>query len=338
MTVKKPSVWLVSLAVVAVASLSHITSAVQPRRNVIVFVADALRHGSVTEQDTPALWARAERGRPLREQPLPVPDVHDGQRLGDRDRTPPRRHRRLQQRDLGGLRDVRHGQLRAVARHAEPFIENDRMLADLDDHFGGNYLGEDTLMASRAPPATTPPPSASLARSRVQDVEALAPVNGGYPPFPAGIVIDDATGTAAGPPLPPTLIKALALEGIPPEAPTRSNGYGATSQFNNGYSGDRTKAGTLIANIVQQQWFADAATRVILPSFARRPTSRSCWSSGRATPTARSTTRATASTRWRPASTDRRRDERSRTRIGTSSRSWRGSTRIRPSRPTPISS
>jgi hypothetical protein len=28
-----------------------------PRRNVLIFVADGLRHGSVNEQDTPALWA-----------------------------------------------------------------------------------------------------------------------------------------------------------------------------------------------------------------------------------------------------------------------------------------
>ena len=27
-----------------------------PRRNILIFVADGLRHGSVNAQDTPALW------------------------------------------------------------------------------------------------------------------------------------------------------------------------------------------------------------------------------------------------------------------------------------------
>jgi predicted AlkP superfamily pyrophosphatase or phosphodiesterase len=38
------------------------TSHPKPNRNVILFVADGLRHGSVNAQDTPTLWNLREQG------------------------------------------------------------------------------------------------------------------------------------------------------------------------------------------------------------------------------------------------------------------------------------
>ena len=271
MTANKPSVWLVSLAVVALGSLPHITSAVQPRRNAIVFVADALRHGAVTEQDAPALWAVRSAGVHFENSHSLFPTfttanasaIATGHHLGDTGD--------YSNVIWAGFATFDTGNFTLSPGTPTPFIESDRVLADLDDHHGGNYLGEDTLLGLARAAGYNTAAVGKLGPIGVQDVEVLAPVNGGYSPFPAGIVIDDATGTAAGPPLPPALIKALGLEGLPPEAPTRSNGYGATSQFNNGFFGDRTKGGTLAPNIVQQQWFADAVTRVILPSFAATP-------------------------------------------------------------------
>src|SRR6476661_5965072 len=54
-------VWLAAAAA-AVALAAGPRAATQPRRNVILFVADGLRHGSVSEHDTPALWTVRTEG------------------------------------------------------------------------------------------------------------------------------------------------------------------------------------------------------------------------------------------------------------------------------------
>ncbi len=82
-------------------------------------------------------------------------------------------------------------------------------------------------------------------------------------------------------PLPPALVRQLLTAGLPPEAPSRSNGYGASSPYNNGFSGNRSTPGTVMPNLVQQQWFVDVATRAVLPWFvsdATRPFALVVWS------------------------------------------------------------
>ena len=68
-------------------------------------------------------------------------------------------------------------------------------------------------------------------------------------------------------PLPPALAQQLFDANFPSEAPARSNGYGPGSPYNNGGAGTRTKAGTLAANVTQQQWFVDITTKFVLPDF-----------------------------------------------------------------------
>ncbi|HUL74358.1 MAG TPA: alkaline phosphatase family protein [Vicinamibacterales bacterium] len=243
----------------------------QPRRNVIIFVADALRHGSVTEQDTPALWSIRSEGVHFENSYSLFPTfttangsaIATGHQLGDTGD--------FSNVIWAGFATFDTGNFNLAPGTPVPFVENDRVLADLDDHLDGNYLGEDTLLSLARAAGYHTAAIGKLGPTAIQDIGLLAPANRGYTPFPAGLVIDDATGSAAGLPLPPALVSQLDLAGIPPEAPTRSNGYGPASQYNNGFYGDRTKAGTLAANVVQQQWFADVATRVLLPSFAATP-------------------------------------------------------------------
>ena len=82
------------------------------------------------------------------------------------------------------------------------------------------------------------------------------------------VIVDDATGTVSGLPLPVELRKRILDAGLPDEAPLRTNGHAESSQYNNGFAGDAAKPGTLEANVVQQSWFANVATRVLLPQFA----------------------------------------------------------------------
>jgi hypothetical protein len=65
-----------------------------------------------------------------------------------------------------------------------------------------------------------------------------------FPSPPATIVVDDSPGTPIGVPLAPRLLAQLQKEELSLEAPARTNGYGATSPYNNGYSGDVGKAGS----------------------------------------------------------------------------------------------
>jgi arylsulfatase A-like enzyme len=68
--------------------------------------------------------------------------------------------------------------------------------------------------------------------------------------------------------LPYDIVESLQKSRLPLEAPLRSNGFGDSSPWSNGFSGDAQTAGTLAANSVQEQWFADVSTQVLLPKFA----------------------------------------------------------------------
>jgi hypothetical protein len=50
-----------------------------------------------------------------------------------------------------------------------PFLENDRVLANIDEHFGGNYLHEETLLGYAATHGFNTAPSASSGPTLIQD-------------------------------------------------------------------------------------------------------------------------------------------------------------------------
>ncbi len=270
MVAKKPSVWLLSL-VVSFGSLLHLSGAIQPRRNVIIFVSDAMRHGSVNAQDAPTLLKVRTEGVHFANSHSLFPTfttanasaIATGHAFGDTG-------------DYSnvfwvGFATFDTGSFDLSAGTPVPFVENDRVLSDMAGHFNGNYLGEQTLIAAARAQGYNTAAVGKLGPTGIQDIDTLAPVNGGFNPFPEGIIVDDATGSSAGPPLPAALVQRLRREGVPPESPSRSNGYGATSAYNNGYTGDRSRPGTLLANTGQQQWMADVVTRAILPMFADTP-------------------------------------------------------------------
>jgi arylsulfatase A-like enzyme len=243
------------------------TSSKQQRRNVIIFVADGLRHGSVNERDSPALWTIRARGVHFENSHAVFPTfttanasaIATGHGLGDSG-------------DFSntiwiGYPIYDSGNFGLAPGSPTPFIENDQVLADIDDHFRGNYLGEETFLALARKHGYNTAAIGKVGPIGIQDAAALAPVNATFPSPPATIIVDDATGTPAGPPLSARMIARLLREKLPAEAPARSNGFGPTSPYNNGNSGDNTRSGTLWPNTLQQQWFIDVTTRAILPLF-----------------------------------------------------------------------
>jgi hypothetical protein len=75
------------------------------------------------------------------------------------------------------------------------------------------------------------------------------------------IVIDDSTGGKTGVPLSDEMKEALTKAGLPLVTPSRGD---------NGKAGDAKTPGTTVANVAQQAYMADAASKVVLPMFKAR--------------------------------------------------------------------
>jgi arylsulfatase A-like enzyme len=251
------------------------------RRNVIVFVADGLRHGSVNERDTPALWKVRTEGVDFENSHAVFPtfttanasSIATGHQIGDTGD--------FSNTIWTGYATFDTGNFNRPAGTPVPFIENDEILSDVDDHFQGNYTGEQTLLTLARENGYNTAAIGKVGPTAIQAIDAIAPSSGRLLPPPT-LVVDDSTGTHAGIPLPPALANRLLFElHFPPEAPGRSNGYPAASQYNNGNAGGVTRPGTLAANVVQQKWMIDMATRVVLPQFVAdtsRPFALVYWS------------------------------------------------------------
>jgi arylsulfatase A-like enzyme len=246
-------------------------AATKQRPNVIIFVADGLRHGSVNEKDSPTLWAIRTRGVHFENSHSLFPTfttanasaIATGHGLGDTG-------------DFSntiwiGYPVFDSGNFGLAQGTPIPFIENDQVLGDLDDHFRGNYLGEQTLLELAREHGYNTAAVGKLGPVGIQDAAVLAPKNGMFQSPPSTIIVDDASGTFAGPALSAELTAQLLKGNLPAEAPARSNGFAPNSPYNNGNSGDSSRPGTVWANRLQQQWFADVVTRGIFPLFATDP-------------------------------------------------------------------
>jgi hypothetical protein len=74
-------------------------------------------------------------------------------------------------------------------------------------------------------------------------------------------VIDDSTGGKTGVPLSDEIKDALTKAGLPLVSPSRGD---------NGKAGDAKTPGTTAANLAQQGYFADVASKIVLPMFKAR--------------------------------------------------------------------
>ncbi|HXA98384.1 MAG TPA: alkaline phosphatase family protein, partial [Candidatus Dormibacteraeota bacterium] len=131
-----------------------------------------------------------------------------------------------------------------------PFIEEDQVLGDIDEHFpGGNFLGEEALLALGRAHGFHTAAVGKLGPTLIQDVTQGRPVNGAFA-VPDTVVIDDRTGSPTGLPLAPRMVTALQAAGLPLQPPPRTQP-----------AGNNVTPGTLEANVAQQRYFADAITR-----------------------------------------------------------------------------
>jgi len=241
-----------NLLVAAIAALSLGAAApnaiyAQTPHNLILFVPDGLRALSVTPETTPAMAAVRDKGVNFANPHSLFPTftmanasgLSTGHFLGD----------------TGVFSNTIYVGFPTphAANSVTPFIENDAVLGDIDDHFSGNFVDEDAvLFAARHQGISTAAIGKVGPTMMFDHMDRKAE---------ATIIVDDATGSAAGVPLSQEMQDAMKAAGLPLVAPTR----GA-----NGKAGDAKTAGTTVANVEQQKYFADVAAKVVLPMLKAR--------------------------------------------------------------------
>jgi hypothetical protein len=210
--------------------------------NVVLFVPDGLRAAMASAETAPAMTALRERGVDFRNSHSLFPTftmpnasaMATGHYLGD----------------TGQYGNMLYAgfPVPGAGESLTPFLESDPVLGDVDEHFAGNYLDEATLLQAAREHGYGTATIGKLGPALLFDHTDRS----GAPT----IVIDDSTGSPRGIPLATPVAQALADAGLPPATPSRGD---------NGKPGSATTPGTKTANVAQQDYFADVATKVVLP-------------------------------------------------------------------------
>ena len=242
-----PHVIVSAILTAATASLALAQAPPSRPHNVVLFVADGLRACMVDDTTAPTMAAIARDGVSLRNSHALFPTfttanaaaMATGHMLGDTG-------------DFSNTIYVGF-EVPGAGRSITPFLESDPILADVDDHFSGDYLDEATIL--------------KLARDKGYSTAAVGKIGPTliFDHTKEGraqtIIFDDATGTDKGVPLSPEITERLKATGLPVATPPR----GA-----NGNYGSVSTPGTHTANVVQQDYFAAVTTRAVLPLFKER--------------------------------------------------------------------
>ena len=237
------------IALIAGSTMSLHGAAAQESRphNLILFVPDGLRSLSVTGESAPTMAAIRDQGTNFKNSHSMFPTFTTANAASFATGHYPG--------DTGDFSNTIYVgyPVKAAGGSMTPFLEANPVLGDVDAHFDGNYLDEDTvLLAARREGYGT----AAIGKVGPILIFDHTERSGGET-----IIIDDSTGTPAGIPLSPAMQDALAAAGLPPAAPSRGE---------NGKIGDLGTPGTRSPNTVQQRYFADVAAKVVLPMLKAR--------------------------------------------------------------------
>jgi predicted AlkP superfamily pyrophosphatase or phosphodiesterase len=219
-------------------------------RNLILFVPDGLRGQIVTPQTAPAMAEVRDKGVNFRNSHSLFPTfttanasaMATGHYLGD----------------TGDFSNTIYTGYSVGPANGTvtPFLEVDPVIIDVDEHFGGDYLNEETILKMARAKGYSTAAIGKLGPTLIFDHTDKPAADGLH-----SIVIDDATGGKNGVPLSEEMKGALTKAGLPLATPPRGD---------NGKSGDAKTPGTLVPNTAQQAYFADAASKVVLPMFKER--------------------------------------------------------------------
>jgi hypothetical protein len=240
---------LLSAGLIALSASAAFAQNSTPR-NLILFVPDGLRGRIVTPQTAPAMAEVRDKGVNFRNPHSLFPTftmangsaMATGHYLGD----------------TGTFSNTIYTAYPVA--HANdtvtPFIEVDPVLLDIDEHFGGDYLNEETLLKMARAQGLSTAAIGKLGPTFLFDHTDKTGADGLH-----SIVIDDATGGKNGVPLSQEMEAALTKANLP---------LATTPRGDNSKAGDAKTPGTTTANIAQQAYMADVATKVVLPMFKAR--------------------------------------------------------------------
>lgn len=228
------------------SSLISIRASAAPNEahNVILFVADGLRGRMVDSTTAPAMAALRDTGVYFRHGHSVLPTftttnasaMATGHYPGD----------------TGDFSNVIYTGF-AVGQSVTPFLEDDRVLGDVDRHFAGDYLNEETLLAAAR--------DAGYGTAAIGKLGPVLIFDHTDRTGDGTIALDDSTGSPAGIPLSTAVADALKAAGLPLAPPPRGD---------NAKPGSAAVPGTTVANVVQQDYFVDAAVQVVLPLLRAR--------------------------------------------------------------------
>jgi type I phosphodiesterase/nucleotide pyrophosphatase len=238
---------LLTFAFAIVVANGALAAETKRPNNLILFVADGLRALSVTADTTPAMAAVREVGVNFKNPHSVFPTfttanasaMATGHQLGD----------------TGNYSNTFY-----VGRPTEsaggsvtPTVNSSRVRRELDQFFHGDYLGEETVLkAARVHGFNT----AVIGKGEAASIFDHTEQDGGQT-----ILFDDATGSPSGISLSEEVKAALRAADLPLTPP---------SQGENAKIGDFKTPGTTVANVEQQTYFVDVATKVVLPIFKAR--------------------------------------------------------------------
>src|ERR1700682_3282544 len=186
--------------------------AVGRRRNVVIFVFDGLRAGSVKAADAPTMdWIRNHGVNFVNSHSLfptfttaNASAIATGYYLGDTGY--------FSNTFYIGQPIFLSGNFGRAPGTYAPYIENNSVLGDLDAIFNGNYLNEETLLAAARAQGFNTAVVGKMGPAAIQDVSQLKPVDGKFA-TPQTVIVDDGTGTTDGVPLGPQISAALLAAG-----------------------------------------------------------------------------------------------------------------------------
>jgi Type I phosphodiesterase / nucleotide pyrophosphatase len=241
----RPSIIVTSLIV----ALAHGAVPAAPN-NVVLFIPDGLRPAIVDPVSAPALARLRDEGVHFANSHALFPTfttanasaMATGHLLGD----------------TGDFSNYLYlgFPVRSAEGSVTPFLEVDPVLVEVNDHFGGNYLNEESIITAARGKGFSTALIGKVGPTAIYDVRAL---NG-----TGSVIIDDTTGRDGGVPLSQEWLDAIKQAGLTALTPARGD---------NGNAGDNKTPGTRTPNLVQQQYFLDMTLKVILPRFkaANRP-------------------------------------------------------------------
>jgi hypothetical protein len=218
-----------------------------PPHNVVLFVPDGLRALMVTPENAPNFAAVRDQGVDFKNPHSLFPTF-----------TTPNASAMATGHYLGDTGDFSNTiytgfPVPGAGNSLVPFLESDPVLGDVDEHFEGDYLDEVTILKAAREQGFSTATIGKLGPALIFDHTDRT----GGPT----IVVDDSTGSDKGIPLSDEMKAALTAANLPLAAPPRGD---------NAKAGNATTPGTLVANVVQQDYFADLTTKIVLPMFKAR--------------------------------------------------------------------